>query len=159
MKFSEKLAHVVGAHPYSWAAKNGVPKGTMRSWLGTEHPQTKSLAKLVEKSGFPLEWWLDDAASLAPPAQSVMSYPAPIEPDVPPGVGEHPSLPPIEVRRMQGKINVDALTAIIEGALKTAPNAAPRALAEHCAKIYAQAIEAGLITPDGLGPGRIDKAA
>lgn len=159
MKFSEKLAHVVGAHPYSWAAKHGVPKGTMRSWLATEHPQTKSLAKLVEKSGLPLEWWLDETASLASAPQSAVTYAAPMVENVPKGVEEHPALPPIEVRRMQGKINVEALTAIIEGALKTAPNAAPHALAVHCAKIYAQAIEAGLITPDGLGPGRIDEAA
>lgn len=57
------------------------------------------------------------------------------------------------------KINVDALAAIIEGALRVAPNAAPAALAKHCAGIYMKCIEDGLITPDGIGEGNLNNAA
>ena len=152
MLFSDKLAIVVGPQPYAWAARHGVPKGTMRSWLSTEHPQAKSLKRLVEASGIPLEWWISGDGP--PPTGSAM----PVE--------VYAATGPLMVEEVRGsfdpragKINVQALTAIIEGALKTAPSASPRAIAEHSAKIYAQAIQDGLITPDGVGPGKVDKAA
>lgn len=52
------------------------------------------------------------------------------------------------------------IAAILEDALKTLPAATPQAIEAHFAKVYAQAIEDGLITPDGLGPeGALDAAA
>lgn len=51
------------------------------------------------------------------------------------------------------KINVDALQAIIEGALKVAKNAPVSAIAAHAARVYMQCLEEGLITPDGVGEG------
>lgn len=154
MLFSDRLAVVVGPQPYAWAARHGVPKGTMRSWLSTENPQAKSLKRLVEASGVPLEWWLSGDGP--PPTRGVL---VDIEVDTGPlNVEERrASYGPLE--RCTGKINVKALAAIIEGALKTAPHASPQAIAEHSAKIYAQAIQDGLITPDGVGPGKVDKAA
>lgn len=57
------------------------------------------------------------------------------------------------------KINVGALEAIIEGAIKVTPNANPRELASFCAKFYVECIEKGLITPDGVGTGNLNAAA
>lgn len=52
------------------------------------------------------------------------------------------------------------IAAILEDALKTVPAATPQAIGAHFVKVYAQAIEDGLITPDGLGPkGALDAAA
>lgn len=157
--FSEKLALVVGPHPYAWAARHDIPKGTMRSYLSTENPQRKSLARLVAASGIPLEWWINGEG---PPPMASDEPEKIIEVAVDPGpmvVEERRHSYPDKAAAAVGRINVKALAAILEGALKTAPYAAPHAIAEHCAKIYAQAIEDGLITPDGLGPGKVDKAA
>lgn len=57
------------------------------------------------------------------------------------------------------RINVDALEAIIEGALKVAKNAPASAIAAHAASVYAKCIDDGLITPDGVGEGNLDAAA
>ena len=57
------------------------------------------------------------------------------------------------------KINVNALAAIIEGALKIGRNAPPEALASHCASLYNKCIEDGLITPEGVGHGHLNAAA
>lgn len=57
------------------------------------------------------------------------------------------------------KINVDALAAVIEGALRVGRNAPAEALAAHCAKVYNSCIEEGLITPDGVGVGNLNQAA
>lgn len=57
------------------------------------------------------------------------------------------------------RINVKALEAIIEGALKVAPNAPAAAIAAHAARVYAQCIEDGLITPEGIGQGNLESAA
>lgn len=57
------------------------------------------------------------------------------------------------------QINVEALEAIIEGALKVAKNASPAAIAAHAARVYAQCIDEGLITADGVGEGKDSAAA
>lgn len=57
------------------------------------------------------------------------------------------------------RINIDALAAIIEGALRVAKNAPPSAIAAHSARVYGQCIEDGLITADGIGEGNLDAAA
>lgn len=56
-------------------------------------------------------------------------------------------------------INIEALEAIISGTLKIAPNAPADTLAAHCAGVYKQCIEDGLITPDGIGSGNLNVAA
>lgn len=56
------------------------------------------------------------------------------------------------------RINVDALAAILEGALKVAKNAPASTIAAHAASVYAKCIEDGLITPDGIGNGKMDDA-
>ncbi|MEI7614102.1 MAG: hypothetical protein WCK63_14465 [Betaproteobacteria bacterium] len=67
-------------------------------------------------------------------------------------------VPPV-VEAVSPGINVDALEAIIEGALKISPNAPPGKIAAHSAKLYQRCIEDGLITPDGIGDGNHDAAA
>lgn len=57
------------------------------------------------------------------------------------------------------KINVDALEAIIEGALRLGRNVPPAKLAAHCASLYVKCIDDGLITTDGIGDGNLDAAA
>lgn len=50
-------------------------------------------------------------------------------------------------------INIDALQTIIEGTLKVAPNASASAQAAHCAKVYKELLEAGMITAGEAKPG------
>ncbi|SDI51865.1 hypothetical protein SAMN05660652_03569 [Propionivibrio dicarboxylicus] len=57
------------------------------------------------------------------------------------------------------QINIKALAAILEGALKIAPDAPPEKLAAHTASLYQRCIEEDLITPTGIGPGRMAKAS
>lgn len=56
-------------------------------------------------------------------------------------------------------INVDALEAIIEGALRISPNLPANRLAAHCAALYQRCIDDGMITPEGIGPGDSETAA
>lgn len=50
-------------------------------------------------------------------------------------------------------INIAALQTIIEGTLKVAPNASASAQAAHCAKVYKELLETGMITAGGANPG------
>jgi len=50
-------------------------------------------------------------------------------------------------------VNIDALQTIIEGTLKVAPNASASAQAAHCAKVYKELLEAGMITAGEANPG------
>ena len=52
----------------------------------------------------------------------------------------------------------ERLAAVIEGAMRAAPHATIPDLAAHCARVYAMAIEQGLITADGTGPHRRARA-
>lgn len=140
LTFQDRIRHVAGESPYTWASQRGIKKSSMTSLLNSEKPQHRSLVMLEERTGIPLQWWLE--GDLPPPAPeiAVKEADSPVPPRQllsPPAGG--------------GRINVDALAAIIEGALKTAPHATPAALAAHCAKIYAQALDDGLITAEGAG--------
>lgn len=161
LKFHDRIRCVAGDAPYTWASQRGIKKSSMTSLLNTDRPQHRSLVMLEEKTGIPLQWWLE--GDLPPPkgsggaeggAERQVVYPR--HGEEPPGAAAALATP----TRVPARINVDALAAIIEGALKTAPTASPQVIAAHCAKVYAQAIEDGLITPDGLGPkGALDAAA
>lgn len=154
LKFQDRIRHVAGDSPYTWASQRGIKKSSMTSLLNTDRPQHRSLVMLEEKTGIPLQWWLE--GSLPPPSTSSSSVYESIGENVAPKVAERPAV----FAPVASKINVEALAAILEGALKTAPTATPQVIAAHCAKVYAQAIEDGLITPDGLGPaGAIHDAA
>lgn len=146
LTFQDRIKHVAGDSPYTWASQRGIKKSSMTSLLNSDKPQHKKLLMLEERTGIPLQWWLE--GDLPPPAPEIV-YVKDADSPVPPRQLLSPA--------PAGRINVEALAAIIEGALKTAPGATPEAIAAHSAKIYAQAIEDGLITPDGLGsayPGR-----
>lgn len=149
LTFQDRIKHVAGESPYTWASQRGIKKSSMTSLLNSEKPQHRSLVMLEERTGIPVQWWLE--GELPPPAPGIV-YVKDADSPVPP---RQLLSPPAGV----GRINVDALAAILEGALKTAPHATPAALAAHCAKIYAQAIEDGLITADGVGPGKLGNAA
>ena len=142
LTFQDRIKHVAGDSPYTWASQRGIKKSSMTSLLNSDKPQHKTLLMLEERTGIPLQWWLE--GDLPPPAPEIV-YVKDADSPVPPRQLLSP--PPAA-----GRINADALAAIIEGALKTAPRASPAALAAHCAKVYAQALEDGLITPDGVGP-------
>ena len=77
--------------------------------------------------------------------------------------GEGPMLladlvPPV-VPAVAPGINVDALEAIIEGALKITPNAPASQIAAFSARLYKDCIDQGMITPDGIGNGNLNAAA
>ena len=61
--------------------------------------------------------------------------------------------------RVAPAINIEALAAIIEGALKAMPSASKEQIARHSVEFYVRCIEDGLITPDGVGSGNNDAAA
>lgn len=56
------------------------------------------------------------------------------------------------------RINVDALEAIIEGLLRSAPKAPAAKLANVAANLYQNLIDKEMITPDGVGDGDLDDA-
>ena len=68
-------------------------------------------------------------------------------------------LAPPPAKPVSPRINIDALTAIIEGALKAAPGASMEQIAQHSVRFYVQCIDDGLITPDGVGEGKHGEAA
>ena len=152
LTFQDRIKHVAGDSPYTWASQRGIKKSSMTSLLNSDKPQHKTLLMLEERTGIPLQWWLHGDLPPPEPAGAGIVYVKDAESPMPPRLLLSP---PAAV----GRINADALAAIIEGALKTAPRASPAALAAHCAKVYAQALADGLITPDGAGPaGRGDGA-
>lgn len=150
--FADRLQAVIGTEAaHSWATRYGLPPPKVWDWIkNSRSPRRPQLAELAEKTRIPLEWW--ESGELPPPEPPGIVYAKDADSPMP---ARQLLSPPAGASR----INVDALTAILEGALKTAPHATPAALAAHCAKIYAQAIEDGLITADGVGPGKLGNAA
>jgi len=57
------------------------------------------------------------------------------------------------------RINTRALAAILDGAQRGLKNATPLQVAEFAVNMYIDAINKGLITPDGVGEGPAGKAA
>lgn len=57
------------------------------------------------------------------------------------------------------KINVEALSAILDGARQGLPKASTLELMKFAVDMYMNALERGLITPDGVGTGNAEKAA
>lgn len=141
LTFQDRIKHVAGESPYTWASQRGIKKSSMTSLLNSEKPQHRSLVMLAERTGIPLQWWLE--GDLPPPAPEIVYVKDADNP--------MPARQLLSPQAAAARINVDALAAIIEGALKTAPGASPAALAAHCAKIYAQALDDGLITATGAG--------
>lgn len=56
------------------------------------------------------------------------------------------------------KINIDALEALLVGALKIGRNSPPHLVAALCARLYGEAHDSGFITADGIGHGNMDEA-
>ena len=67
-------------------------------------------------------------------------------------------VPPV-VKPVARKINVDALEAIIEGALKMSPRLSAGRIAAHSASLYMRCIEEGMITEEDIGSGNLNDAA
>lgn len=61
LTFPQRVALVVGRHPFAWAKANGVSKATMQSWLRSERPQLASLSRLEGLTGIPVDWWQSGA--------------------------------------------------------------------------------------------------
>ncbi len=68
-------------------------------------------------------------------------------------------LAPPPAKPVAPRINIEALAAIIEGALKAAPDASMEQIAQHSVRFYVQCIEDGLITSDDVGDGKHGTAA
>lgn len=51
------------------------------------------------------------------------------------------------------KINTEALAAILDGAMRGLKGASTLEVAEFAVKMYVDALQQGLITPDGIGSG------
>lgn len=78
--------------------------------------------------------------------------------------GEGPMLlkdlqPPAPAAPSRFKINTEALAAIMDGAMKGLPGAPMADIVKFAVDMYMNALESGLITPDGVGKGAADKAA
>lgn len=159
LTFSDRLRAVIGPEEatHAWAMRYNMHPPKIWDWLKHNRtPRRPQIAELAEKTGIPLNWWL--SGGLPPPVSdwgATHIYPKDADTPLPPRQLLEATQPP----RAESRINVDALAAIIEGALKTAPHAGPEALARHCAKVYAQALADGLITADGVGDGGLDTAA
>ena len=126
----------LGLNQNEAASRFGVPKGSYQKYeMDLSSPGSEAIEKLV-RAGINANWLL---------------------------TGEGPMLladlvPPV-VKPADPKINVDALEAIIEGALKIAPNAPASRIAAHSASLYKRCIEEGMITADGIGNGNLNAAA
>lgn len=157
LTFSDRLRAVIGPEEatHAWAMRHNMHPPKVWDWLKHHRtPRRLQIAELAEKTGIPLSWWLKGEF---PPPKPEWGAPYLKEADNP--LPPQQLLEPAPQPRVASRINVDALAAIIEGAIKIAPHAGPEALARHCAKIYAQAIDDGLITADGVGDGHLDTAA
>lgn len=141
--FADRLQAVIGTEAaHSWATRHELPPPKVWDWIRhSRSPRRPQLAELAEKTRIPLEWW--ESGELPPPAPGIVYLKDADNP--------MPARQLLSPQAAAARINVDALAAIIEGALKTAPGASPAALAAHCAKIYAQALDDGLITATGAG--------
>lgn len=55
--FQTRFLLIAGEHPYSWAAKRGIPKHVVSSILaGNYMPQRKTLEQIRNKTGLSIEW-------------------------------------------------------------------------------------------------------
>lgn len=78
--------------------------------------------------------------------------------------GEGPMLlkdlqPPAPAALPRLKINTEALAAIMDGAMKGLPGAPMADIVKFAVDMYMNALESGLITPDGVGKGAPGKSA
>lgn len=69
-------------------------------------------------------------------------------------VGEGPMLlEELQPKPQPMKINTEALAAILDGAMRGLKGASTLEVAEFAVKMYVDALQQGLITPDGIGSG------
>lgn len=67
--FWDRVMSVSSGKPCRWAKQIGFSKMTVSSWKrGTRGPQAATLAKLVESTGIPAEWWLRGEGEIPPEA-------------------------------------------------------------------------------------------
>ncbi len=57
------------------------------------------------------------------------------------------------------KINIPALAAILSGVTQGLPGSSTEDIADFAVKMYMDALERGLITPEGVGKGNLNAAA
>jgi transcriptional regulator with XRE-family HTH domain len=137
--FVLRLKEVVGEESVSsFARRCGVGESTLRNVLAGAAPRADILVAIAEAGNVTVDWL---ATGRPPKTRSELRATLAVSQAVP------------------CKINVDALAAVIEGALRVGRNAPAEALAAHCAKVYNSCIEEGLITPDGVGTGHLNQAA
>lgn len=138
-----RIKEVVGEESVSsFSRRCGISEAVIRSYISNgRSPSIDKAVAIAEAGGVTVDWL---ATGRLPKTRAELR--AALE-----GAQARPSSAPL--------INVDALEAVIEGTLKVAPNAGAAAQAAHCAKVYKQAIDDGLITAEGIGPGRLGAAA
>ncbi len=112
----------------------------MRNILDGALPRADILVAIADAGGVTVDWM---ATGRLPKTRAELR-------DL---VGKASAKPPA------GRINVEALEAILEGALKIGRDAPASAIAAHCANVYNDVLERGLITSAGLGAGDLDTAA
>lgn len=148
------MVHTIGSRLRAWRkslglkqdeapSRFGVPPSSYQKYeLNLSAPGAEALARFVA-AGLNVNWLLagDGPMLLA---------------DLTPRLSAQES---VTAYRGAPTINVDALAAIIEGALKAAPGAPMGQIARHSVEFYVRCIEDGLITPDGVGPGKHGEAA
>lgn len=130
-------------------AISGIPLDTYRKYEGGKsEPGAKALAGLA-KAGIDLNWLITGTSYVTDESgKQFFAYPAPSTDAS--AVAEEP-VPAHHAAPMGAKINAKALSAIIEGLIKAgapAEKVGPTAL-----RYYQEALDDGLITPDGIGDG------
>lgn len=140
--FKDRLKEVIGENTIVGFAKLcGFSDSLMGSYLrGEKRPGLDYLVAIADAGGVTVDWL---ATGRLPKIRAELR-------DL---VGKAAVKPPA------GRINVEALEAILEGALKIGRDAPASAIAAHCANVYNDVLERGLITSAGLGAGDLDTAA
>lgn len=151
---AKKLRFLIGNQAvHAWAKDHDISGTTVHDWIKFDRrPAGASMKALVAATGKPKEWWYSEEEPLPEAAP-----PAPADPRPLTESGERVDARVAE-RRVSplpaSPINATALSFILAGVLSAwGKDADTLALAKQTVKLYAIAMEEGLITAKGVGEG------
>lgn len=124
----------LGLDQKEFSALSGIPLDTYKKYEGGVRQPGSEAISGIARAGINANWLL---------------------------IGEGPMLlKDLQPRSQPMKINIGALAATLDGATRgLPPGTSPRNIAEFAVKMYLDALEKGLITPDGIGEGVGEKSA
>ncbi len=123
----------LGLDQKEMSALTGIPLDTYKKYEGGIRQPGSDAISGIARAGISANWLLIDEGPML--LKDLQSKPAPM------------------------KINIPALAAILSGAIQGLPEASTQDIADFAVTMYMDALERGLITPDGVGKGNLHAAA